>query len=579
MQDNRNFILAIVLTMGLLLGYEYFYSQPLEEQAALAAQVEQERLEAEKSSDLPSMEAGGSLPGMAAPVVKDMMVSREDIVGTGARIAISSTHLHGSISLKGARFDDLTLDDYKETLDVNSPDVVLLSPSGTDKAYYAEFGWIGKGKRPDADTVWKTDSMTLGADGKVTLNWDNGEGLKFIRTITLDDNYMFSVTQRVENSGTEAVSLAPYGLVSRRGRTVSGQSTYILHEGPIWVTDEGKEEFTYSDLEDEDDMTEGASSGGGWVGITDKYWLVSLIPSQKEAFTSRVFRREAASGERFQTDYLMDAQTIQPGGFVENETLVFAGAKRVALIDDYAEKYDIKLFDRSIDWGWLYFLTKPIFTGLDFFYGLLGNFGLAIMMLTVVIKLLLFPLANKQYESMGKMKKLQPKMKELKEKHGDDRTKMQQATMELYKKEQVNPLASCLPILIQIPVFFSLYKVLYVTIDMRQAPFYGWIKDLSAPDPMIVTNLFGLIPWDPPGFLAIGILPIFMGITMWLQQKMNPAATDPIQQKIFAFMPIIFTFILAQFSVGLVLYWTWNNILTIIQQWVIMRRVGAKISD
>lgn len=301
MQDNRNFILAIVLTMGILLGYEYFYSRPLQEQAALTEQAqltEQERLETEKSDDLPSLDAGGSLPGLAVPVLSDVPVSRDDVISAGRRITISSEHLHGSISLKGARFDDLTLADYKETLDENSPDVVLLSPSGTDAAYYAEFGWIGKGKRPDVDTVWKTDSMTLSAGGKVTLKWDNGEGLKFIRTISLDDNYMFTVNQRVENSTDEAVSIAPYGLVSRRGRTVSGQSTYILHEGPIWVTDEGKEEFTYGDLEDEDDMTMGTSSGGGWVGITDKYWLVSLIPDQKKSFKSRIFRKEIASGER-----------------------------------------------------------------------------------------------------------------------------------------------------------------------------------------------------------------------------------------------------------------------------------------
>ena len=384
---------------------------------------------------------------------------------------------------------------------------------------------------------------------------------------------MFSVKQRVQNNTAAAITMATYGRVYREGG--EGQGLFILHEGPLRVGDEGKEEITFEDLQDDTYDAEEVTEGG-WVGITDKEWLVALIPDQNENFTTNITRTTQNNGQQFHVNFATGGVSIAPGTMAEKTSRFFAGAKEVALLDHYTEVEGVKMFDYAIDWGWLHFITKPIYIGLSFFYGIVGNFGIAILLLTLVIKGLLFPMANKQYESMGRMKKLQPKMAALKEKYGDDRARMQQETMKLYKEEKVNPLASCLPIFVQIPIFFSLYKVLYVTIDMRHAPFFGWIRDLSAPDPMLVTNLFGLIPWEPTGFLAIGILPVFMGVTMFLQQKLNPPMADPIQQKVFALMPIMFTFILAGFSVGLVIYWTWNNILTICQQWVIMRRVAAK---
>ena len=577
MEENRNFILAIVLTMIILFGWEYFYGAPerlAEEQAAL------EQSEANGTSvvaGVPEMasgvEAGGTIPGMAAPIVKEIAASRDDVINSRSNVTISSDRLTGSISLKGLRFDDLSLTDYRETVEKDSPVVTLLNPSDAFGAYFGDFGWIGDGKKPDNNSVWSTDAKTLSADETAVFTWDNGEGLIFTREVSLDQNYMFSITQKVQNNTDQAISMATYGRIYREGG--EGQGLFILHEGPLRVGDEGKEEITFEDLEDDTYEAEEVTEGG-WVGITDKEWLVALVPNQQENFTTNISRTTQNNGQQFHVNFATGGVSVPAGASLERTSRFFAGAKEVDLLEQYTEAGGIKMFDYAIDWGWLHFITKPIYIGLHFFYGIVGNFGVAILLLTMVIKGFLFPLANKQYESMGRMKKLQPKMQKLKEKYGDDRARMQQETMAMYKEEKVNPLASCLPIFIQIPVFFSLYKVLYVTIDMRHAPFVGWIRDLSAPDPLLVTNLFGLIPWEPTGFLAIGILPVFMGVTMYFQQKLNPPMTDPIQQKVFAFMPIIFTFILAGFSVGLVIYWTWNNILTICQQWVIMRRVAAK---
>ena len=570
-QDNKNFIIAIALTMAILLGYEVFISKPQRdaaEQAQLAQQAEA------GDSNVPDMSASGTtIPGVDAPVVKDVPQSREEQLQTTPRIPISSPRVHGSIALRGGRLDDLTLRDYHVEVD-GKEEVVLLSPAGSGEGYYAEFGWAGVQNGPTANTIWTADKGELKAGDKVTLSWANNEGLLFKRVIALDENYMFKITQSVTNNADTAVSMAPYGLVSRESRP-QGKQLYILHEGPLWVMEDGKDEFSYKDIEEETQKAHGKA--GGWLGITDKYWLVALIPDSREDFDGRILRHVGKSGEKFQTDYILASRTVAPGQTIEVTDKLFAGAKKVELLDHYRDSENIRMFSYAIDWGWFYFLTKPIFYTLDFLYGLVGNFGVAILLLTVGIRLILFPVANKQFVSMSKMKKLTPKMQALKEKYGDDKMRLQQETMELYKKEKVNPLASCLPIFIQIPIFFSLYKTLYVTIDMRHAPFFGWIRDLSAPDPLLVTNLFGLIPWDPPSFLAIGILPVLMGITMWLQQKLNPAATDPVQQKIFMFMPIIFTFILANFAVGLVIYWTWNNMLSILQQWIIMRRVDAEV--
>ncbi|MBL4603116.1 MAG: membrane protein insertase YidC [Emcibacteraceae bacterium] len=577
MEENRNFILAIVLTIIILFGWEYFYGAP---ERAANEQVVAEQIAVNGENEIagiPDMTSGansaGTIPGMAAPVVKEIAASRADVINTRSNVLINSDRLLGSINLKGLRFDDIALKDYRETVEKDSDIVKLLNPSESFGAYFADFGWIGEGKRPDVNSVWSANKSSLGADDTVLFTWDNGEGLIFTREVSLDQNYMFSVKQRVQNNTAAAITMATYGRVYREGG--EGQGLFILHEGPLRVGDEGKEEITFEDLQDDTYDAEEVTEGG-WVGITDKEWLVALIPDQNENFTTNITRTTQNNGQQFHVNFATGGVSIAPGTMAEKTSRFFAGAKEVALLDHYTEVEGVKMFDYAIDWGWLHFITKPIYIGLSFFYGIVGNFGIAILLLTLVIKGLLFPMANKQYESMGRMKKLQPKMAALKEKYGVDRARMQQETMKLYKEEKVNPLASCLPIFVQIPIFFSLYKVLYVTIDMRHAPFFGWIRDLSAPDPMLVTNLFGLIPWEPTGFLAIGILPVFMGVTMFLQQKLNPPMADPIQQKVFALMPIMFTFILAGFSVGLVIYWTWNNILTICQQWVIMRRVAAK---
>lgn len=577
MEENRNFILAIVLTMVILFGWEFFFStSPTpEEQIAMEQATADASIETAGIPDMSNTTNGGTIPGMAAPVVKEVAADRSAVINTRDNVVINSERVSGSISLKGLRFDDLSLKDYRETVDPTSDIVTLLNPSDAFSAYFADFGWIGDGKRPDANSVWSASKSTLGTDDTVIFTWDNGEGLIFAREVSLDQNYMFSIKQRVQNNTSAAISMATYGRVYREGG--QGQGLFILHEGPLRVGNDGKEEITFEDLEDDTYEAEEVTEGG-WVGITDKEWLVALIPNQDENFTTNISRTTQNNGVQFHVNFATGGISVAPGATAERTSRFFAGAKEVDLLEHYTEVEGVRMFDYAIDWGWLHFITKPIYFMLHFFYGIVGNFGIAILLLTLVIKGFLFPLANKQYVSMGRMKKLQPKMAKLKEKHGDDKARMQQETMAMYKEEKVNPLASCLPIFIQIPIFFSLYKVLYVTIDMRHAPFFGWIKDLSAPDPMLVTNLFGLIPWEPTGFLAIGILPIFMGVTMYMQQKLNPPMTDPIQQKVFALMPIMFTFILAGFSVGLVIYWTWNNILTICQQWFIMRRVAAKES-
>lgn len=576
MEENRNFILAIVLTMIILFGWEYFFgtTPPPAEGPAVSEQASGVSTDAADIPNVAAQSQNGMIPGMAAPVINDIAAARDDVVNSRQNVAIESERLTGSINLTGLRFDDLSLKDYRQTVDPTSPIVTLLNPSNTPKAYFAEFGWISDAKIPSRDTVWIASQSRLAENESVRFTWDNGEGLLFIRDVALDENYMFTITQSIQNNSDANVVAATYGRVNREGRT-DEPPLFILHEGPIRVGTDGKEEIGFDDLED-DIYPRDEVSDGGWAGITTKNWLVAVIPDQTQNFATNVFRTMNNGGEQFQVNFATTGISIAPGSSGQKTSRFFAGAKEVDLLEHYTEADGIRMLDYAIDWGWFYFITKPIYYGLHFFYGIVGNFGVAILLLTVVIKGLLFPLANKQYESMGRMKKLQPKMQELKEKYGDDRAKMQQETMAMYKKEKVNPLASCLPIFIQIPIFFSLYKVLYVTIDMRHAPFFGWIRDLSAPDPMLVTNLFGLIPWEPTGFLAIGILPIFMGFTMYVQQKLNPPPADPIQQKVFAFMPIIFTFILAGFSVGLVIYWTWNNILTICQQWVIMRRVEAK---
>jgi YidC/Oxa1 family membrane protein insertase len=575
MTEQRNLILAIVLSVGIIFAFQFFYEAPRVPDAE--QQEAQRQGQTETITPAPADRGTAGSPAVAPGEAGGL--SPEEVLAASPRITIDNGRLHGSIPVIGGRIDDVRLADYNQTVEPGSPEIVLLSPAGTEKAYFVEHGWVPGGEigpLPGADTRWEVVSgERLTAEQPVVLQWDNGQGLLFERRIELDENYMFTVTQTVTNHGAEPVTLYPYGLVTRWG-TPETLGFYILHEGPVGVLGGTLEEIDYSDLE-EDNLIE-FTSQGGWLGITDKYWLTSLVPDQSEPIQANFRHSFAGQQNRYQTDYLGEPVTVQPGGTAETTNRVFAGAKEVDKLDAYSEQYNIPLFDRAVDFGWFYFLTKPIFLTLDFFYKYTGNYGVAILILTLLVKLLFFPLANKSYKAMSQMKLLQPKMVELREKYGDDRMRMNQELMALYKREKVNPMAGCLPIVVQIPVFFALYKVLFVSIEMRHAPFFGWIQDLSAPDPTSVFNLFGLIPWDPPSFLMIGIWPLLMGFTMWLQTRLNPQPADPIQAKVMLFLPVMFTFLFATFPAGLVIYWTWNNILSIAQQWTIMKRMGAPTS-
>jgi len=587
-ENNRNFILAIVLSMVVLFAWQFIFvpDKPPEEQQELQ-QAEQGSPQPDAGSETPQVGGAPSADGAPQPGVSTVPqpagaavgLSRAEALAASPRIAIDTPSVKGSIALKGARIDDLILKDYRVTVEPDSPLVTLLSPAGDPHAYYAERGFVGSGSSdlalPGGDTLWTAEGQgPLTPNSPITLTYDNGKGLTFTRLISVDDKYMFTIDDTVTNAGSEAVTLYPYALVSRH-ELPNVQGFYILHEGLIGVVDDGLEEISYSSAVDDPPAT--FKSKSGWLGITDKYWATVVIPEQGKDFDAKFDGTANGDRTRFQTDYLMGPMTVEAGGTAEVGGNVFAGAKEVNVVDGYAEEFGIPKFDLLIDWGWFYFMTKPLFFAIDYFYKLVGNFGVAILIVTLCIKLVLFPLANKSYVSMSKMKLLAPEMQKIKERYGDDRARQQQAMMELYKKEKVNPASGCLPILVQIPVFFSLYKVLFVTIEMRHAPFFGWIKDLSAPDPTSVFNLFGLIPWDPPTFLMIGAWPIIMGITMWVQMKLNPAPPDPIQQKIFTWMPVFFTYLLASFPAGLVIYWAWNNSLSVLQQSVIMARQGVDI--
>lgn len=574
MSDQKNMILAILLSVIVLYVWQLMYVDPqieAERQAQLLSQTQDGN-----QSDIPTPTGDiptpqdGSINSLESPTA----------VTPSPRIRIETPRLKGSIALRGALIDDLILADYYDKLGDDAQNIVLLKPSDQRDGYYAEFGWAAAPsaglKTPTSQSMWSADNEVLTPSNPVTLQWANGEGLLFRRILEVDENFLIKITEEVENTTSGQISLAPYGLISRK-TTPELSGFAILHEGPLGVFQEGLEEVSYSDLRDDGKYE--YNSTGGWLGITDKYWMTALVPDQTGQFTSRFLTRNRGGEDTYQIDYLAESNLVPANGKASIEVKLFAGAKEVVLIDSYESEYGISLFDRTIDWGWLYFLTKPMFHVLDFFFGLLGNFGLAILALTVVVKLIFYPLANKSYVSMSKMKLLQPKMQALKEKYGDDKLKFQQETMELYKKEKVNPAAGCLPILVQLPVFFALYKTLFVSIEMRHQPFYGWVKDLSAPDDLTFITGFGAFPWDAPGFLLIGVWPILMGISMYLQQKLNPQVQDPIQAKIFLFMPILFTFILAGFPVGLVIYWTWNNLLSILQQWSIMRKLGVQASN
>jgi YidC/Oxa1 family membrane protein insertase len=598
MTDQKNTILAIVLSALVLIVWQYFVGMPQMEKQRQEAQLRQQQQQQMQPPAQPGQPpAAPAQPGSTvqpgaptvpgAPVaVPGQQQTREAVLAASPRVMVDTPRLRGSIALKGGRLDDLALTQYRETVNPNSPPIMLLSPSGSQHPFYAEFGFVGAAgatmKMPNADTVWRQQGAGgLGVGRPVTLVHDNGEGLEFRRVISVDDKYMFTIEDHVQNKGAAPVTLYPYALISRHG-TPETLGYYILHEGLVGVLEDKLQEITYSDIEKK--KTVAFKSANAWLGITDKYWAATLIPDQKASIQAKFSSGTLGNLKTYQSDYLGDALTVAPGATTTTGTRLFAGAKEVEIVDGYEKQHGINKFELLIDWGWFHFITKPMFIAIDWIYRHVGNFGLAILLITVLIKIVFFPLANKSYASMAKMKAVQPEMMAIRERYADDKMKQQQALMELYKKEQINPLAGCLPILIQIPVFFALYKVLFISIEMRHAPFYGWIKDLSAQDPTNIFSLFGLLP-EPTAYLGValgsffhlGIWPIIMGITMWAQMKLNPAPPDPTQKMIFDWMPLIFTFMLASFSAGLVIYWAWNNTLSVLQQSVIMRKHGAKI--
>ena len=583
MTENRNLILAIVLSAAVLFGWQYFVAGPqMDAQKAKPGQV----TKSEKAPGVEAPSGAPQAPQSVGPAAATTLTRAQALAKGGARVAIDTPSIDGSLRLAGARFDDLRLKRYRETVDPKSPEIVLLSPDAAAHPYYTVFGWVAAPganvKVPGATTLWTlAGGNRLTPASPVTLTWDNGQGLVFTRQISVDDKYMFTVRDTVANSGASKVVLYPYAYVARDGMPEEAvKSTWILHEGFVGVGNGSLKDATYGDFK-EDKPPQTFSSTGGWVGITDKYWMAAVIPPQDQTFDGAYRGTASSRGRAYQADYRLPAETIAPGKTVSLTQHLFAGAKVVTTLNGYADTLGIQRFDLAIDWGWFWFFTKPIFWLLDLFYRYIGNFGIAILLLTVTIKLAFFPLANASFKSMSKMKKLQPEIERIKERFADDRARQQQEMMEFYKREKVNPVSGCLPMLIQMPVFFSLYKVLYVTIEMRHAPFFGWIQDLSAPDPTSILNLFGLFPYHIPlfipAFLSIGVWPILMGFTQFLSTKMNPTPADPVQAKMFTFMPVIFTFMMAGFPAGLVIYWTWNNLLTAAQQYVVMRRQGVDV--
>lgn len=586
--QQKNLWIAVALSMAILLGWQIFYAGPKMEQQQARERAKQEQAKTsapaeETKSQSPVAMPKGAVPGAAAPPAP--VETRKQALAESPRLAIETPSLKGSIALKSGRIDDLILMKYRETVDPTSPHVVLFSPANSPAPYFAEYGWVQQGgsphKLPDRETLWQADgNATLTPTNPVTLTWDNGTGLVFKRTLSIDDDYMIKVADAVENKSGKTVTLIPYARIHRYG-TPKIEGFFILHEGLIGVMgEEGLQEVDYVDAAEEDGTKTFKQVTGGWLGFTDKYWASALVPNQTEPFRAQFSGHEPASAggnASYQTDYLRQPVTIAPGQSQGVEAHLYAGAKKVSIIERYQADLNIKNFDLMIDWGWFYFITKPLFYLLEAINSVVHNFGVTILILTVLVRLAFFPLANKQFASMAKMKKLQPQMEQLRERYKDDKMRQQQELMDLYKKEKVNPISGCLPILLQIPVFFALYKVLYVTIDMRHAPFFGWIKDLSAPDPTSLFNLFGLLPFAVPEFLHIGVWPLIMGITMWLQMQLNPQQPDPIQQQIFNWMPVLFTFLLASFPAGLVIYWAWSNILSLAQQSYIMKKHGVEI--
>ncbi len=591
-EDQKNLFLAMGLSLLVIVGWQYFYAGPkLERAKDTIAQTQNQAAPAAPNAGAANtpgvapqtLSPGASVAPAAEPTVE---ATRDAALAASKRISIDTPELSGSIALTGGRIDDLSLKSYRETVDPQSPIITLLSPAGSPEPYYVDTGFVSQPAAPvatpKADTPWTADATKLTVDKPVTLTWDNGAGVIFHREIAVDDKYMFTVKDSVQNKTGAPLTLFPYALTARRGKPkTSGYA--VLHEGFLGVIGTSRvQEITYDGIEKETSATRILDGMGGWLGFTDKYWAVVVIPDQTREFKGR-FSSAGSAVKTYQSDLLESAVSVAPGASEDATTHIFAGAKVTKTIDAYQASLGIKNFDLMIDWGWFYFITKPLFWLIDFIFKFVGNFGVAILIVTVLVKAAFFPLANKSYMSMAKMKAIQPQVAALKERFPDDRQKQQQEMMELYKREGVNPVAGCLPIAIQIPVFFALYKVIFITIEMRQAPFFGWIKDLSSPDPTNVFTLFGLIPWDPTHlpllgqFLALGVWPMIMGVSMFVQMKMNPEPADPVQKQMFTWMPLIFTFMLGAFPAGLVIYWTWNNTLSVLQQGLILKKAGVKI--
>jgi YidC/Oxa1 family membrane protein insertase len=583
MHDQNNIFYAVALSLFILITWQYFFATSFR-----GKQPAQKPSQIGTVGPATQIQPPAQAIGTQATAVPDTHrpFSRQEALARSQRVAIETPRVQGSIALTGGRIDDLSLVQYRETTDPKSPAIELLSPSGSPQPFYAEFGWVDASsmnqKVPTSETVWtQQGSESLGVGRPVNLVWHNGEGLEFRRTISVDDKYLFNIRDEVANNGPAAVALAPYALISRHSPPPT-PGYYLLHEGAIGVLgDQGLQEVSYKALDDKKRMI--FNTGSAWLGFTDKYWAAILLPEASSHLQAEFSASSLGTLKAYQADYVRDAETLEPGGTASATARLFAGAKEVAILDGYDKALKLDRFDLAIDWGWFRFITKPMFILIDTIFRLVGNFGVAILIVTSMLKIAFFPLANKAYASAAKMKALQPQIQSIRDSFDGDRVKQQQATMALYGKEKINPIAGCLPTMIQIPVFFALYKVLFVTIEMRQAPFFGWIRDLSAPDPTNVFNLFGLIPYDPVslplagGFLMVGAWPLLMGFTQWVQMKLAPASPDPTQVAVLNWLPVIFTFMLAKFSAGLVIYWTWNNFLSVIQQSIVMRRNGVRI--
>ncbi len=583
MQDNKNIILATVLSMLVLLSWTWFYEKPrIEKKEAqrkiLAQQESNNAKEIAKNSVLKTAKTTKNVDPNESKTAIYALKSRKDIIDEeqNLRIKINNNELHGSILLKGARFDDLTLAKYFEKID-KKQEVVLFSPNQSKERYFADFGFVSSNSAidlPNSQTIWKSNSKILTPQNPVLLSFKNKQNILFEIEISMDENFMFFINQKVKNLSNHDISIANYGRINRAIFAMN-KSNYILHEGFLGVFNEILKEYSYENAAEDGNLTFN-SKGSTWFGITDKYWLSALIADENFEYNSEFSYKSQQKSNIFNSEFISEEFIINPNSEISFNHKLFAGAKKVKVIDNYAKKYNIKLFDRAIDFGWFYFLTKPFFFAIDFLYKFLGNFGLAILAITILIKIALFPMANKSYRAIAKMKKIQPKIMELRAKYKDDKVAMNREMMGMYKKEKVNPASGCLPILLQIPIFFALYKVIFITLDMRHAPFYGWVKDLSAQDPTSIFNLFGLLPFEVGGIFLIGVWPILMGLTMYLQQKLSPPPSDPTQARIMSYLPLVLTVILASFPAGLVIYWTWNNLLSILQQLYITKIVNKE---